>query len=195
MVQTYQSPVRVYKHPFELVMAIAGVDYIYFTQKNSLDRRKRTLLIEASNISFSSRIVVRENCNYYVHPENPDWTCFEQNAALDVKSFFGFEAAVEKLAVKQYAANLAKGKEILEYFIDELIKSGVTYIPQFEDKDNGSTADSAIDVSKEHADEETKVVLRRESKTHPDLAALKNSTSFDDRECSNFYFAVLDFLP
>ncbi|ETN68996.1 hypothetical protein RB195_025957 [Necator americanus] len=232
MVQTYQSPVRVYKHPFELVMAayekrfptcpqipifvgsevtyeynsedgaewvierkcqlnvdapylvkkIAGVDYVYFTQKNSLDRRKRTLLIEASNISFSSRIVVKENCHYYVHPDNPDWTCFEQNAALDVKSFFGFEAAVEKLAVKQYAANLAKGKEILEYFIDELIKSGVTYIPQFEDKDTGSTTDSAIDVSKEQADEETHVVLRRESKAHPDPQALKNSTSFDDSE-------------
>ncbi|KAL6722822.1 hypothetical protein Aduo_017907 [Ancylostoma duodenale] len=231
MVQTYQSPVRVYKHPFELVMAayekrfptcpqipifvgsevtyeyhsedgaewvierkcqlnvdapylvkkIAGVDYVYFTQKNSLDRRKRTLLIEASNISFSSRIIIKENCHYYVHPDNPDWTCFEQNAALDVKSFFGFEATVEKLAVKQYAANLAKGKEILEYFIDELIKSGVTYIPQFEDKDTGSTTDSAIDVSKEQADEETKVVLRRDSKaTHPDLQALKNSTSFDD---------------
>lgn len=31
----------------------------------------------------------------------------------------------------------------------------MTYIPQFEEKDNGSTADSAIDVSKEHGDEET----------------------------------------
>jgi hypothetical protein len=27
---------------------------------------------------------------------------------LDVKSFFGFETAVEKLAVKQYTVNLAK---------------------------------------------------------------------------------------
>ncbi|KAK6056205.1 PRELI-like family protein [Cooperia oncophora] len=71
-----------------------------------------------------------------VHPENPNWTCFEQNAALDVKSFFGFETAVEKLAVKQYAANLAKGKEILEYFIDELIKSAEsTYLAQLEEKD------------------------------------------------------------
>lgn len=66
-----------------------------------------------------------------VHAENPEWTCFEQAASLDVKSFFGFESAVEKLAVKQYSHNLAKGKEILEYFIDELIKSGVTYIPPF----------------------------------------------------------------
>lgn len=201
MVQTYQSPVRIYKYPFEIVMAayqkrfptcpqipifvgseityefhsedgaeevierkcqlnvdapyivkkIAGVDYVYFTQKNSLDRRKRTLIIEASNISFSQRIVVQENCFYYVHPENSDWTCFEQSASLDVKSFFGFEGTVEKLAVKQYAANLAKGKEILEFFIEDLIKSGVTHLPAFEDKEpapSSSPADSAIDVSK-----------------------------------------------
>ncbi len=99
---------------------------MYFTQKNSLDRRKRTLIIEATNISFVNRIVVKENCYYYVrsllfssrermtmlllqvHPENESWTCFEQSASLDVKSFFGFESSVEKLAVKQYAANLAK---------------------------------------------------------------------------------------
>lgn len=43
-----------------------------------------------------------------VHPENSEWTCFEQSGSLDVKSFFGFESTVEKLAVKQYAANLAK---------------------------------------------------------------------------------------
>ncbi len=33
--------------------------------------------------------------------------------------------------MKQYASNLAKGKEILEFFIDELLKSGVTHIPPF----------------------------------------------------------------
>ncbi|KAI6235202.1 SEC14-like protein 1 family protein [Aphelenchoides besseyi] len=199
MVQTYQSPVRIYKHPFELVMAayqmrfptcpqipifvgseivseyhsedgaeevierkcqlnveapylvkkIAGVDYVYFTQKNSLDRRKRTLVIEATNISFASRVGILEKCYYYVHPENNDWTCFEQNASLDVKSFYGFESTVEKLAVKQYGANLAKGKEILEHFIEQLIKNGTTYIPPFSDSSTPrSPGDSAIDVSK-----------------------------------------------
>lgn len=43
-----------------------------------------------------------------VHPDNCEWTCFEQSGSLDVKSFFGFEPTVEKLAVKHYAANLAK---------------------------------------------------------------------------------------
>jgi hypothetical protein len=65
-------------------------------------------VIEATNITFSSRLGILEKCYYYVHPDNAEWTCFEQNASLDVKSFFGFESTVEKLAVKQYSANLAK---------------------------------------------------------------------------------------
>ncbi|MFH4976530.1 hypothetical protein AB6A40_003239 [Gnathostoma spinigerum] len=203
MVKTYQSPVRIYKYSFEIVMEayqkrfptcrqipifvgseitseyhsedgaeevierkcqlnvdvpyivkkIVGVDYVYFNQKNSLDRRKRTLVIEATNISFSNRIVINETCLYYVHPENSNWTCFEQSASLDVKSFFGVEAIVEKLAMRQYAENLAKGKEVMESFIDELIKSGVTYIPPYTES-NESTADSAIDMSRPSEEEE-----------------------------------------
>ncbi|KAK3604295.1 hypothetical protein CHS0354_011367 [Potamilus streckersoni] len=183
MVQKYQSPVRVYKHPFELVMAayekrfptckmipvflgsdiineykspdgaeyvverrcrlnvdapyilkkIAKVDHIIFIQKNSLNRRTRTLSIDAHNETFSSRININEHCIYYIHPENPSWTCFEQNASLDIKSFFGFESMVEKIAMKQYAANIKKGKEVVEFYINELIGEGTTYIPPWRD--------------------------------------------------------------
>lgn len=45
---------------------VAGIEYIYFMQRNHLNLRDRTLSIEASNISFSSRIAVVENCKYYV---------------------------------------------------------------------------------------------------------------------------------
>lgn len=43
-----------------------------------------------------------------VHPDNEDWTCFEQSASLDIKSFFGFESTVEKIAMKQYASSIKK---------------------------------------------------------------------------------------
>lgn len=43
-----------------------------------------------------------------VHPENEEWTCFEQTASLDIKSFFGFESTVEKIAMKQYASSINK---------------------------------------------------------------------------------------
>lgn len=181
MVQEYQSPVRVYKHSFELIMAayvrrfpkcplipvfvdsevvsenqsedgstvitqrrctididaprllkrIAGVDYLYFVQRNTLNRRDRTLRIEVHNETFSNRVIVSECCNYTVHPENEDWTCFEQTASLDIKSFFGFESSAEKIAMKQYAASIKKGKEIIEYYLRELDEEGVTYIPRW----------------------------------------------------------------
>jgi hypothetical protein len=38
---------------------------------------------------------------------------------------------VEKLAMKQYSANLAKGKEIIEYYVNELMSEGITNIPMW----------------------------------------------------------------
>ncbi|MEJ1287416.1 SEC14-like lipid binding 5 [Cricetulus griseus] len=181
MVQKYQSPVRVYKYPFELVMAayekrfptcplipvflgseilgewrsadgavhtverscrlrvdaprllrkIAGVEHVVFVQRNVLNWRERTLLIDAHNETFSSRVTVKENCRYTVHPENEDWTCFEQSASLDVRSFFGFESTLEKIAMKQYTANVKRGKEVIEHYLNELISQGTSHIPRW----------------------------------------------------------------
>ncbi|ESP04007.1 hypothetical protein LOTGIDRAFT_212187 [Lottia gigantea] len=198
MVQKYQSPVRVYKYPFEIVMAayqkrfptckmipvflgseiiseyhsedgaeetierrcrlnvdapyllkkIVGVDYVLFNQTNALDRRNRTLKITAFNESFASRVTINEHCNYSVHPENSNWTCFEQDASLDIKHFFGFESTVEKIAMKQYTANIQKGKEVIEYYINELISEGITNIPPWtgpseEDREKTPTVENA----------------------------------------------------
>ncbi|KAH0629536.1 hypothetical protein JD844_011668, partial [Phrynosoma platyrhinos] len=114
-----------------LLKKIAGVDYVYFIQKNSLNKKERTLHIEAYNETFSNRVVINERCCYTVHPDNEDWTCFEQSASLDIKSFFGFESTVEKIAMKQYTSNIKKGKEIIEYYLKQLEEEGVTYIPRW----------------------------------------------------------------
>jgi len=115
-----------------LVRKIAGVDHAIFIQRNSLNWRDRTLKIEAWNESFESRLIIKEKCYYSVHPENPNWTLFEQDASLDVISFFGFEAAIEKLAIRGYTNNLKKGKEIIMTFINELIAEGKTTFPLFQ---------------------------------------------------------------
>ncbi|KAJ8386167.1 hypothetical protein AAFF_G00175910 [Aldrovandia affinis] len=188
MVQKYQSPVRVHKHPFEMVMAayekrfptcplipvflgsevlsevtsedggvrivlrscklhveaprllkkIAGVEHVYFIQKNTYNWKDRTLLIEARNETFESRVTVTETCCYSVHPENEDWTCFEQSASLDIKSFFGFESTVEKIAMKQYTANIKRGKEVIEYYLKELIAEGISEIQRWVPPERGA---------------------------------------------------------
>ena len=182
MVQKYQSPVRVYKYPFELVMRayemrfptckeipivldteiieeetdegngihiidrraklnveapyllkkLMGVEFLLFRQRNTLDKKNRTLTIDAWNESFAHRIVINEVCVYSVHPENTDWTCFEQKAELDIKSFFGFEGTAEKLAVKEYSNSIGKSKDIMEHYIQILAEEGITSMPMWE---------------------------------------------------------------
>ncbi|XP_069762631.1 SEC14-like protein 5 [Narcine bancroftii] len=181
MVQKYQSPVRVYKYAFEMVMVayekrfptcpmipvflgseklneyksedgsvhvverscrlnveaprllkkIAGVEHVNFIQKNTLNWKERTLLIKAQNETFSNRVLVFEICSYSVHPDNEDWTCFEQSASLDIKSFFGFESTVEKIAMRQYTANVKRGKEVIEHYLKELTAQGIQHVPRW----------------------------------------------------------------
>ncbi|XP_050684538.1 protein real-time [Leptidea sinapis] len=118
-----------------LLKKMIGVDYVYFIQKNHLDLKDRQLEIEATNETFASRVSVVEKCRYYVHPENADWTCFEQSALLDVKNFFGLESTVEKIAMKQYAANISKGKELIESFMAEVHADGVRELPVWRTSD------------------------------------------------------------
>eukprot|EP00061_Rhincodon_typus_P018057 g47061.t1 len=181
MVQKYQSPVRVYKYTFEMVMAayekrfptcplipvflgseklseyksedeslhiverscklnvdaprllkkMAGVEYVSFIQKNTVNWKERTLLIEAHNETFSNRVIVNEICSYRAHPDNEEWTCFEQSASLDIRSFFGFESTVEKIAMRQYTANIKRGKEVIEHYLNELTTQGIKHIPRW----------------------------------------------------------------
>jgi len=197
MVQKYQSPVRVYKYPFELLMTayemrfptcdmipiiketevveedlspdkavhmvdrraklnvdapyllkkLMGVDYLLFRQRNTKDLRARTLHIEAWNESFDTRIEINEYCVYSVHPENPEWTCFEQSAELDIKNFFGFEGTAEKLAIKEYSKSIEKSKDIMEHFINLLAEQGITKVDIWEEPSIGSNTvtETAID--------------------------------------------------
>lgn len=147
-----------------LFKKLIGLDVVYFIQNNFLDMRARSLSIEAVNETFSSRIEIFERCRYYAHPENPDWTCFDQIATLDIKNFFGFEHSMEKMGMKQYTQTTLKGKEIIEYFIDELRNEGVTYVERWPaasdgdanalsaEEDNGSSRKPSISEYEEMLD-------------------------------------------
>jgi len=80
-----------------------------------------------------------------VYPENPEWTCFEQSASLEVSHFWGFEGVVEKLAVKHYSQNIKKGKEIIEHYINVLKEEGITHIPPFGSSKAAKDSKSGID--------------------------------------------------
>lgn len=117
-----------------ILKKVIGLDVVYFIQNNFLDMHARSLSIEAVNETYANRVEIFERCRYYAHPENPDWTCFDQMATLDIKNFFGFEHSIEKMGMKQYTQTTLKGKEIIEYFIDELRKEGITHIDRWPKK-------------------------------------------------------------
>lgn len=123
---------------------IIGVEVCFFIQENFLDWKERKLTIEATNETFSSRIKIFEKCRYYVHPENPDWTCFDQSANIEITNFFGFEHQMEKVGMKQYTQMTLKGKEIIEFFIDELKEEGITHVDIWRDP-AGSEGDGKKD--------------------------------------------------
>lgn len=128
---------------------IIGVEVAYFIQENFLDMKERKLTIEATNETFSSRIKIFEKCRYYVHPENPDWTCFDQSANIEITNFFGFEHQMEKVGMKQYTQMTLKGKEIIEFFIDQLKEEGITHIDIWQDPEGSVVESKADDVENE----------------------------------------------
>lgn len=117
-----------------LFKKLIGLDHVFFMQNNSLDMRQRTLNIEAMNETFANRIEIFERCRYYAHPDNPQWTCFDQTATLDIKNFFGFEHSMEKMGMKQYTQTTLKGKEIIEFFMNQLKAEGITHVPRWSDE-------------------------------------------------------------
>ena len=66
------------------------------------------------------------------HPENPKWTCFEQDASLDVKSFFGFENMVEKICIKQYQSNIKKVDNSVLFLSDRKSSVKIHFISLFD---------------------------------------------------------------
>lgn len=133
---------------------IIGIEVAYFIQENFLDMKERKLTIEATNETFSSRIKIFEKCRYYVHPENPDWTCFDQSANIEITNFFGFEHQMEKVGMKQYTQMTLKGKEIIEFFIDELKTEGITHIDIWQDPEGSEEPEKTPTEEAEHEHKE-----------------------------------------
>ncbi len=136
-----------------ILKKIIGIDSALFIQENFLDMRERKLIIEAVNETFSSKIKIFEKCRYYVHPENENWTCFDQSANIEITNFFGFEHQMEKFGMKQYTQTTLKGKEIIEHFVNELKNEGITHVDRWVDTegdaDNDSRKDETLDAHEE----------------------------------------------
>lgn len=95
---------------------------------------------------------------------------------MDVKSFFGFENALEKLAIKQYSSNIKKGKEIIEYYLNELISDGVTFIPPFQ---SPTIETPPIEITKNNVEVKEKESTASIEVSEPSSSGIASSLSAD----------------
>lgn len=181
---------------------IIGLDVCYFIQQNFLDWKERKLTIEATNETFSSRIKIFEKCRYYVHPENPDWTCFDQSANIEITNFFGFEHQMEKVGMKQYTQMTLKGKEIIEFFIEQLKDEGIEHVDVWTDPEGSVTEIRKEELGKQrlNADyiknylgeltplQESRLLQMRQKLEDQNLEAVISSTIDVRHHLSRFFF-------
>ncbi|XP_018045776.1 PREDICTED: protein real-time [Atta colombica] len=86
---------------------------------------------------------------------------------------------MEKLAMKQYAQNIAKGKEIIEYFINQLKEEGITYVAPWDDPQKRSSEEE-----KEHHDGRALQTSRAHIHTHTKNVD-ENSELYSEKELCN----------
>ena len=77
--------------------------------------------------------------------------------------------------MKQYSANLAKGKEIIEYYVNELMNQGITSVPMWTEPSSSSSSSS--DHTHESTATTNKTILINED---PSLLAARRRLSSQD---------------
>lgn len=140
---------------------IIGIESALFIQENFLDLKERKLTIEATNETFSTRIKIFEKCRYYVHPDNENWTCFDQSANIEITNFFGFEHQMEKVGMKQYTQMTLKGKEIIEHFVNDLKEEGITHVDKWIDLE-GTEIESSNNSSKDGLNDTSELIKEQQ---------------------------------
>lgn len=81
-----------------------------------MDPRNKKMVLSSSNVSFSEIIKVEEVCTYTPHPDNYNWTHFNQTAKFTAFPF-GIKGSIESVCMQSFKKNAEKGRDIMEQAI------------------------------------------------------------------------------
>lgn len=79
--------------------------------------------------------------------------------------------------MKQYSANLAKGKEIIEYYINELTSQGVTNIPIWIESTSTNTSQDSTTTNSSSINEDASLIAARRRLSSQDASNIFTSSS------------------
>lgn len=104
----------------------------YFLEEAEIDPINKKMVLVGKNLSLRNYIEMKETCTYTPHPENKQWTFFEQEAA--VKAFYyGLSGKVEEFGAQVFRNNAHKGRELMELTIARLKKEAEEKMNYVED--------------------------------------------------------------
>ncbi|ETE57981.1 SEC14-like protein 5, partial [Ophiophagus hannah] len=104
-----------------LLKKIAGVEYVFFIQKNTVNWRERTLVIEAHNETFANRVIVLETCNYSV--SNLNWDKLDTDY---IERYLGQLSPMQEsclIRLRQWLQEMQKGKVPKDEYILRFLRA------------------------------------------------------------------------
>eukprot|EP00475_Leptophrys_vorax_P022681 TRINITY_DN3089_c0_g1_i1.p1 TRINITY_DN3089_c0_g1~~TRINITY_DN3089_c0_g1_i1.p1 ORF type:complete len:227 (-),score=67.89 TRINITY_DN3089_c0_g1_i1:187-867(-) len=105
------------------MMRLARIDTITFITENKVDHANKTFTIRIRNDSYKRVFEVNEIVTFTVHPENPEWTLYQQKSELRILVWLaGFEQQAQKVVMEKYLDGYQEGRETDEDFIAEIMK-------------------------------------------------------------------------
>eukprot|EP00474_Spongospora_subterranea_P001320 CRZ01778.1 hypothetical protein [Spongospora subterranea] len=106
------------------VKKLSGCSHCIFRTINTINYSARTLKIRITNDDFRHIAVVEESNCFRVHPENDQWTEYEQVSRLTIRSLLGMQSQVEGIVMKSYSENYEAGRSVDNEFIQKLLGAG-----------------------------------------------------------------------
>ncbi|SPQ97810.1 unnamed protein product (mitochondrion) [Plasmodiophora brassicae] len=106
------------------VKRLSGCTHCTFRTTNTLNYKDRTMRIQITNDEYRQVAVVEETNCFRVHPDNDQWTEYEQVSRLTIRSLLGMQSQVEGIVMRSYSEQYEAGRQVDNDFIQQLLALG-----------------------------------------------------------------------
>jgi hypothetical protein len=106
------------------------LDDVVFITENKVDHKNKKFTIRIRNESFQKIFEVNEEVAFSVHPENSEWTLYQQRSEFKILVWLaGFESSAQNAVLKKYVEGYQEGRDTDEAYILDILKKNP--VPQF----------------------------------------------------------------
>ncbi|XP_072368145.1 PRELI domain-containing protein 1, mitochondrial-like isoform X1 [Scyliorhinus torazame] len=91
----------------------------FVLEDSVVDLKHKTLTTFTWNINHARLMVVREWCEYRIHPENKNWTQIKREAWIS-SNLYGFSLAIQECGLASFKSSITKTMKGFEYILTRM---------------------------------------------------------------------------